>query len=340
MMQWERMGEIIRDQGQHVDMIDWHWYYYNGSWGSFRPDQWRDEDFTTNRWNDILAKLEDFKSWKEQYNQPHITLGFNEWNLGRIDAERWGGSPGTPYWHGLVAADMMILAMENNIHMGSLWPTYWRTEDPAKFRNLFDPSGNYISPASHVLRSFSNAAGGTIVELDSPTPSRLRTLAVRSVDNAFVDLYFLNKDTSAMNLTIELPFPVVEMTVMKYEQGATEEDVDVSQEQHAGNRSQLELSLLDTSFAHVRCRLPSNISNFEIVRENMDDATTADNMSTGPYPMNTWHQQGSAAWNTENTTTSVEVGDLDTFVGNELRIGSPDDEVVVLFSTALPIQTG
>ncbi|MEX0321759.1 MAG: hypothetical protein AB3N63_06335 [Puniceicoccaceae bacterium] len=338
MMQWERMEEIIRDQGQHVDMIDWHWYYYNGNWGAFRPEQWRDEDFTTNRWNNILAKLEDFEQWKEDYNQPHIKLGFNEWNLGRIDAESWGGTPGTVYWHGLVNADMLILAMENEIHMGSLWPMYWNTDAPAKFRNLYDPSGNYLSPAFHVQRAFSKAAGGTILNFAGSIPSRLRTLAVKSADDAFIDIYLLNKDTSSMDLAIELPVPVVEMTIMTYAQGATAEEVEVDHEQFASTSSLLELTLRDTSFTYVRCRLPDNSASFEIICEDMDDAITADNLTAGPYPSNTWHQQGTAAWSTENDNASVSVGDFDDFDGNELRIGWGSDEVVVLYSTNLSIQ--
>ena len=337
-MQWNPVQDIIRDYGDHVDLIDRHWYYNNITWGQFWLDEWRRDDGDM---NGRVNRMNQFESWIETHDKPHIKLGFQEWNLGPAEGAD-GSTPGTALYQGLVQADMMMVMIAGNVHMGTVWPLTWNDgSDGGGFRDLADGPAKYLSPAFYIHRAFANAAGGTILGLSEPNPAGVfRSLAVKSADEGFIDLYFLNKSTNAVQLKLELPVPVVEIVVMNYAQGATVDDVEVSEQQLVGDPGVLPLSVGDTSFTHVRCRLPDSTVSYELFAENFEVPDDAGNVAAAPFPVGRWHHQGAADWSTEGSDTSVDIRDFNGVAGNEMRLGWGYDEVVALYSTPMPIYMG
>lgn len=249
-MRWNQIQDIIRDHGDHVDLIDHHWYYNNNTWGRFSLDEWR-VDVEMNDW---ISHLDEFNQWIETHNKPHIKLGLLEWNMGPAGGQD-GSTPGTELYQGLVQADMLMVMIRGNVHMASVWPLTWRRgPGGGGFRDLADGPADYVSPAFYIHRAFSKAAGGTILNL-STTGGMLKSLAVKSADEGFIDLYFLNKSTELVELNVELPVPTVETVVMNFAQGQSVGDVHVSEQQVTLDHGVLALRLGDTSFTHVRCRL-------------------------------------------------------------------------------------
>lgn len=333
-----RVQDIIRDYGDHVDLIDHHWYYNNITWGQFWLDEWRVDDGDM---NGRVGYINQFNGWIDTYDKPHLKIGFLEWNLGPAEGAD-GSTPGTALYQGLVQADMLMVMMDGNIHMGSIWPLTWNDgADGGGFRDLTDGSATYVSPAFYIHRAFANAAGGTMLGLNEPvTAGVFRSLAVKSADEGFIDLYFLNKSTETVELDIALPVPIVEAVVMNFAQGATVEDVNVGEAQIVGDLRVLPLSVGGTSFTHVRCRLPDHHACYDLFSDNFETSDDMGNIAEAPYPVSRWHHQGTDGWSAEGSDASVDIGEFNGVEGNELRIGWGYDEVVALYSTPVPIHTG
>ncbi len=331
-MTWSRVEEIVRDYGDYVDLYDQHWYYSNRVWGQFWPDDWRADV----NMGVYTSRLNQFNGWINTYGKPHLKMGFLEWNIGPSEGAD-GSTPGTVFYQGLVQADMLMLMMRFDVHMASLWPLTWDDN----FRNLIDGPDHTVSPTLFIHRALSKAAGGTRLNLSEPeTGGLLRSLAVKSADEAFIDCYFLNKSTEAIDLTIELPAPIVETVLMNYAQGASVDDVNVSEQHYTHDSATLQLSLGDTSFTHVRCRIPGSPACYELFADDFEASVDAGNVASAPYPVGSWHHQGTVEWRTEGSDTSVDIGEFNGVAGNEMRIGWGYDEVVTLYSTPVPIYTG
>jgi hypothetical protein len=333
-MHWHRVEEIIRDYGDHVDLYDQHWYYNNIVWGQFWPDEWRAD---VNMGN-YTSRLNQFNSWVQTYNKPHLKIGFLEWNLGPATGAD-GSTPGTVFYQGLVEADMLMHMIRFDVHMASIWPLTWDTN----FRNLIDGPDHTVSPTLYIHRAISKAAGGTVLTLSEPgTGGLLRSLAVKSADEAFVDIYLLNKSTNTMELDIELQLPIVETLVMTYARGTTSNEVNVSEERYEGEPALMQFSLSDTSFTHVRYRISDGVTGYELFADDFETSVDLGDVATAPYPVGAWHHQGGQEWMIDSSgpDTSVDVGEFNGIAGNELRIGWGYDEVVALYSTPAPIHTG
>jgi hypothetical protein len=245
-MRWNQVEAVIRDYGDEVDLYDQHWYYNNLTWGEFRLEEWRQDVLM----GDYTQRLNQFKSWVETYDKPHVQIGFLEWNLGPSTGAN-GSDPGTVFYQGLVQADMLMHMIRFDTSMASIWPLTWSDN----FRNLMDGPDHAVSPTVHIHRAFSKAGGGTKLNLSGPEVQGLRHLAVQSADAAFLDFYFLNKSTVPIELRIELPAPALETWLMHYGQGESADQVDVRESYRTGGGNLLPIHLDDTSFTHVRCRI-------------------------------------------------------------------------------------
>lgn len=334
-----RVEGIIRDYGDHVDMIDHHWYYNNGTWGRFSLDEWRADTAMNGR----VLDLDRFQNWIEQYDKQHIEIGLLEWNLGPAEGAD-GSTPGTELYQGLVQVDMLMTMIEGNVKMGSLWPLTWnRSSGGLGFRDLADGPADYVSPTFFIHRAFSKAAGGSILTTSNPgLDPGFRFLAVKSADQGFIDLYFLNKSTDSVDLEIELPLPIVETVVMTYTRGESDAVANVREQHQNPDNGVLRLSIEDTSFTHVRCRISNRSTRYEMYSDDFETMVDIRNIADSPYPVGSWHQQGLSGWSTEGSETliddsSVTVGDFNGVAGNELRIGWAYDEVVTLYCTPIPI---
>jgi hypothetical protein len=309
-MHWHRVEEIIRDYGDHVDLYDQHWYYNNITWGQFWPDEWRAD---VNMGN-YTSRLTQFDQWTHTYDKPHLKIGFLEWNLGPATGAD-GSTPGNVFYQGLVQADMLMHMIRHDVHMASVWPLTW----DSNFRNLIDGPDHTVSPTVYIHRAISKAAGGTVLTLSEPdTGGQLRSLAVKSADEAFIDLYFLNKSQYPINRDVELALPVVEVLLMNYAEGGA--DVTVSEEQYAGEGSVLPLEFEAESFTHIRCRISDAPTGYELFADDFEIPADAGNIGSAPYPVGSWHHQGSAGWSIEDAAASVEIGEFNGIAGNELRI--------------------
>ncbi|VGO23057.1 hypothetical protein SCARR_05156 [Pontiella sulfatireligans] len=330
-MTWSRVEEIVRDYGDYVDLYDQHWYYSNRVWGQFWPDDWRGDV----NMGVYTSRLNQFNGWIDTYNKPHLKMGFLEWNIGPSTGAD-GSTPGTVFYQGLVQADILMHMIRFDVHMASIWPLTWDDN----FRNLIDGPDHTVSPTLYIHRALSKAAGGTRLNLSEPdTGGLLRSLAVKSADEAFIDCYFLNKSTEAIDLAIELPVPIVETVLMNFAQGAGSNDVNVSEQRYAGDSAPLQFSLADTSFTHIRYRISGSPTSYELFADDFESSVDVGNVASAPYPVGSWHHQGSADWMVEGSGTSVDISEFNGISGNELRIGWGYDEVVTLYSTAVPIHT-
>jgi hypothetical protein len=112
----------------------------------------------------------------------------------------------------------------------------------------------------------------------------------------------------------------------------------VSEQHLAGGVSSV--SLADTSFTHIRCRISDNPVNYELFADDFESSGDAGNVASAPYPVGSWHHQGWAGWSTEGSATSVDVGEFNGVAGREMRIGWGYDEVVTLYSTPVPVHAG
>ncbi len=264
-MQWNQVQTIVRDYGDYVDLYDQHWYYNNITWGDFWLEEWRKDVQMGN----YTQRLNQFNNWIATHDKPHLKIGFLEWNLGPARGDN-GSTPGTVFYQGLVQADMLMHMINFDVYMGSIWPLTWADN----FRNLIDGPDYEVSPTLHVHRAFSKAGGGEKLSLDIPEVEGLRSLAVKSADENFIDLYFLNKSTEAIELSVGLPEPAVETSIMKFAQGDTVDQVELSESYIHCSQSTLSLNLGDTSFTHVRCRISGSPESGSLPQLNIQDTTS------------------------------------------------------------------
>jgi len=243
---WNQVQTLIRDYGDYVDLYDQHWYYNNLTWGEFWLEEWRKDV----QMGDSTQILNQFKNWVVAYNKPHLKIGFLEWNIGPSTGAN-GSTPGTVFYQGLVQADMLMHMIKFDTYMGSTWPLTWSDN----FRNLIDGSGHEISPVLHINRAFAKAAGGEKLSLMAPELEGFRSLAVKSTDDAFIDIFLLNKSIELIELSIELPVPLLEIWMMNYAQGDGVDQVKINESYRIGSGKVFSVDLGDTSFTHVRCRI-------------------------------------------------------------------------------------
>ncbi|MEX0321766.1 MAG: hypothetical protein AB3N63_06370 [Puniceicoccaceae bacterium] len=261
-MQWNQVQTIVRDYGDYVDLYDQHWYYNNLTWGEFWLEEWRKDV----QMGDYTRRLDQFNDWIDTHNKPHLKIGFLEWNIGPARGEN-GSTPGSVFYQGLVQADMLMHMINFDVYMGSIWPLTWADS----FRNLIDGPDHEVAPTLHIHRAFSKAGDGAVLSLNDPGIKELRSLAVKSADDEFIDLYFLNKSTESIELDVVLPEPAVETTIVNFAQGVGADKVSLSETYSLGNQSGLQLVLGDTSFTYVRCRISGNPQNGGLPQIDIDD---------------------------------------------------------------------
>jgi arylsulfatase A-like enzyme len=86
---------------------------------------------------------------------------------------------------------------------------------------------------------------------------------------------------------------------------------------------------------------PGISSNNVIFMDDFESSMETGDDPAAPYPVGVWHHQGSESWSVDSQSgdTSVNIADLGSDVGLEMRIGYGYDEVVTLYSTAAAIDT-
>ena len=216
LINWGKNGDLIKKAGEHIDLIDFHWYYNTQGWSKFRTVDWR-KNTDHRKFHSVIPKL---SQWKEQSGHNHIRAGFMEWNLGAANGEA-NTDLGTFHLQGLVLADMLMQYAENDVFMAAVWPLTWKTKNNSRkggFRNFFDQETGTASPARHIMRFFSKAQRGTVLQSTDPRNRNLHSTAVLSKDKKRILLYVLNKGTMGKRVVVHLPYAIARVSAETFEE--------------------------------------------------------------------------------------------------------------------------
>lgn len=216
LIDWGKNGDLIKKAGRHIDLIDFHWYYNTQGWSKFRTVDWR-KNTDHRKFHRVIPKL---SQWKEQSGHNHIRASFMEWNLGAANGEA-NTDLGTFHLQGLVLADMLMQYAENDVFMASVWPLMWKTKNASRkggFRSFFDQETGEASAARHIMRYFSKAQRGTVLQSTNPRKSDLHSTAVLSKDKKRILLYVLNKGAKGKGVTVQLPNSIARVSAESFEE--------------------------------------------------------------------------------------------------------------------------
>jgi len=252
LIQWNPVKTLIEEVGDHVDIYEHHWYYYNRVWGEFYLEDWRNE-FSVSEQNN---RINQFNNWKNQYDKPHLQFAYLEWNIGPA-REVTGATTGTPFYQGLVQADVLMYMIRKNVYMASIWPLTWKSNNPdpeatGGFRSLIDPDTGQVTSSGAIFEAFSLAAEGRIVPLDMSTPNRVRGLAVQANFRDRLLVYLLNKTDQSITTELNIGRMPLKASYMTYTQGDPSYHGQVEEYPIESIGPSLEITLPDTSFVFVR----------------------------------------------------------------------------------------
>jgi len=220
LINWGKNGDLIKKAGKHIDLIDFHWYYNTQGWNRFRAVDWR-KNTDHRKFHSVIPKL---SQWKEQSGHNHIRASFMEWNIGAATGEANGETntdPGTFHLQGLVLADMLMQYAENDVFMAAVWPLMWKVKDYSRnrgFRNFFDQETGKVHAARHIMRFFSKAQRGMVLQSTDPHKGDLFSTAVLSEDKKRMFLYVLNKGENDKRVTVQLPNAIARASAESFEE--------------------------------------------------------------------------------------------------------------------------
>ncbi|MDE0767553.1 MAG: hypothetical protein OSB19_04120 [Opitutaceae bacterium] len=252
LIQWNPVKTLIEEVGDHVDIYEHHWYYYNRVWGEFHLEDWRNEFSISEQDN----RINQFNNWKNQYDKPHLQFAYLEWNIGPA-REVTGATTGTPFYQGLVQADVLMYMIRNNVYMASIWPLTWKSNNPdpevtGGFRSLIDPDTGHVTSSGAIFKAFSLAAEGRIIPLDMSTPNRVRGLAVQANFKDRLLVYLLNKTDQSITTELNIGRMPLKASYMTYTQGDPSYHGQVEEHPIESIGPSLKITLPDTSFVFVR----------------------------------------------------------------------------------------
>ncbi len=252
LIQWNQVRALVEQVGDHVDIYEHHWYYYNRVWGEFYLEDWRTE-FSFNEQNN---RINQFNNWKTQYDKPHLQLAYLEWNIGPA-RETPGATTGTPFYQGLVQADVLMHMIRNDVYMASVWPLTWisNNPDPAAtggFRSLIDSDTGQVTASGAIFKAFSLAAEGRRVPLDMSTTNQVQALAMQADTRDRLLVYLLNKTDQAITAQLNVGRTPLKASYVTYTQGDPSYHGQVDEHSLEPTGSSLEITLPDTSFVWVQ----------------------------------------------------------------------------------------
>lgn len=213
---WRSNKGLIEQSGQHIDLIDFHWYYNTQGWARFRTDDWR-QNTDHRKFHEVLPQL---SQWTEQSGHHHIRASFMEWNLGAANGED-DTDLSTFHLQGLVQADMLMQYVEHDVFMAAVWPLMWKRKGNSRqggFLSFFDQETGEASASKHIMRFFSKAQRGTVMESTDPSESNLYSTAVLGKDEQSIFLYVLNKGAKAEGVTVQLPKAIARVSAESFEE--------------------------------------------------------------------------------------------------------------------------
>ena len=252
LIQWNQVRNLVEQVGDHVDIYEHHWYYYNRVWGEFYLEDWRNE-FSFNEQNN---RINQFNNWKTQYNKPHLQFAYLEWNIGPA-REAPGATTGTPFYQGLVQADVMMHMIRNDVYMASVWPLTWisNNPDPAAtggFRSLIDPDTGQVTASGAIFDAFSRAAEGRKAPLEISVPNQVQGLAIQAEGRDRLLVYLLNKTTQSLIAEMNLGRVPLNVSYMTYTEGDPAYHGKAQEYPLAPAGPSMEITLPDTSFVFVQ----------------------------------------------------------------------------------------
>ncbi len=252
-IRWNSVRGLIEQVGEHVDMIDNHWYYTNRKWGLFYIEDWRREEKNKS----FEQEMNQFNKWKQETGNKHLKMGILEWNLG--PARGTEGSDVHSYlFQGLVQANMLMYFIQHNVFMAACWPMMWAPSGPQSAgsnRNFFDPATNRVSPSKTIFKWFAEAGNGTVLDSEIPTSKGIQAIAVLEADGKHILVYVLNKSENAQNLILNLSKPATSASAQVFQEGSNVNDVVVKGLPVKSADETISFVMPDTSLAFLRVEI-------------------------------------------------------------------------------------
>ncbi|MEM1164686.1 MAG: hypothetical protein AAGI30_00170 [Planctomycetota bacterium] len=208
---WDQLAPFMRIAGEHIDVIEFHWYWEFGTSSFERFLQSRPLRFSS-RWNPYwdsrtyVEMITETRRLLDDHGYDYIEIGALEWNIG---PSRTGPAP-SEQQVALMQGEMFMQFVEGGLDMACVWPGFYQIRDvdhPTEARAWFeyDPPHRPRAPLA-VVDLLSDAAGGTVLHgggVDTETSHP--TLAVVSEDRRTIHLYLLNKDREPRTATVHVP---------------------------------------------------------------------------------------------------------------------------------------
>ena len=250
--QWNQVRNLIEQVGDYVDIYEHHWYYFNRVWGEFYLEDWRNE-FSFNEQNN---RINQFNNWKNQYNKFHLQFAYLEWNIGPA-RETPGATTGTPFYQGLVQADVLMHMIRNDVYMASVWPLTWKSNNPdpaatGGFRSLIDPETGEVTASGAIFDAFSLAAEGRMAPLEISEPNQVQGLAMQAADRDRLLVYLLNKTDQPQSVELNLVRTPLAASYMTYTAGEPAYYGQTQEYPLEPAGPSLEITLPDTSFVFAQ----------------------------------------------------------------------------------------
>ncbi|GAF71166.1 unnamed protein product, partial [marine sediment metagenome] len=249
---WKGVKEMIGESGKYFDVLDQHWYYYNGQWGRFNVKSWRKET----RHAKFENRTSMFDALTKAGGNQHLKLALLEWNLG--PATGVGNSDkGTALWLGLVQADMFMSFMERGVSMAACWPLTWSRPKDKKVgfrRDFIDPATGEASPSEHIFKWFSVAADGALLNCSSPSRSGLHATAVMHKDGKTILVYVLNKSEEPRSVSVKFRNTVSAVSARVFRKGDGVGDAGVMDLPTRGGGQTVSFKMTDTSLVFLKLR--------------------------------------------------------------------------------------
>jgi len=250
---WGKNGDLIKKAGKYIDLIDFHWYYNTQGWSKFRTVDWR-KNTGHRKFHSTIPKL---SHWRKQSGHNHIRASFMEWNLGGANGKD-NTDLGTFHLQGLVIADMLMQFAENDVFMAAVWPLMWKTKNNSRkggFRNFFDQETGKANAARHIMRFFSKAQRGTVLNSTDSRKSDLYSTAVLSKDKETILLYVLNKGAKGKRVTVQLPKSIARVSTESFEEVGNSGEAEVKRLKPTEKGKSVSFTMTDMSLVFLELEI-------------------------------------------------------------------------------------
>ena len=252
---WEKLEPFLKIAGNHINMIDFHWYWEFGSASWERYLEFTPLRNTSSWTSDQTAKtytqlIRQTRRILDQHDYKHIQIAALEWNVG----------PGcstdivlTSNQIALIQAEMLMQMIDADLDVSCIWPIFWQINQqnptPYASRCWFEQSAPYkTTPAFDVFKLLSITRNG--VKLDAPNIGTQQETPILVVQTSPKDvvLFALNKETRKQIISIN---PSVAATRITCQRMTVSKGLHSQQILHNPHQS-LQIDLLPTSLTCVQ----------------------------------------------------------------------------------------